>query len=80
MSNYAEIYSEHGLKKMIEDNMQKIIESKKEHQEVCEGTKYNPLCADGWKTEIEKDIKRYENNIIKLEEALKIQQQVKAIK
>jgi hypothetical protein len=72
MSKYEDIYSEYGLRKMIEDTKETIKEKKKEYQEVCEGKRYNPLCADGWKREISNGIKEYENHILELEESLKI--------
>lgn len=69
---YAKIYSEYGLRKMLSQNNEEIIKKEKEYQEVCVGRKYNPLCTDGWKKEIQNDINYLKNNNKILEEALKI--------
>lgn len=76
MNEWAKIYSEYGLKSMIDETKKKIKESEKEYQEVCEGKRYNPLCADGWKKQIKSDIEDYEKHIAELEEALKIKQEM----
>jgi uncharacterized short protein YbdD (DUF466 family) len=56
MNEYAQIYSEYGLKEMIQDNKNKIVEKQKKFQEICEKNRYNPLCADRWKKVIQEDI------------------------
>ena len=72
MGKYENINTEYGIRKMIEDTKAKIVESQKEYKEVCEGNRYNPLCAEGWKKQIQSDIKYDENHILDLEESLNI--------
>jgi hypothetical protein len=72
MKNYADIYSEYGLKTMINNAKDKIEQLKKDYQEVCEGKRYNPLCKDEWERIIQENIKYYENDIKELEKALLI--------
>ncbi len=69
MNEYAKHYSIYGLESMIVDAKQEIIDKEKEYNEV--EIRYNPLCADGWRKEISKDIERLKNDIIEFEEALK---------
>ena len=73
MNEYAQIYSEYGLKEMIQDNKNKILEKQKKFQEICEGNRYDFLCANRRKKVIQEDIKCYENDIKELESALEIQ-------
>lgn len=68
----SEIFSEVGLEEMIEEKKQKIKESEKEYQDVCEGKKYNPLCKEEWKKQIQQDISEYKNDILNYEAALEI--------
>lgn len=68
MKRYAEIYSEKGLRNLIENYKQKIADKEKEFNEVKE--RYNPLCADGWRREINIQIKGYKNTLKELEKAL----------
>jgi hypothetical protein len=70
MNKYAEYYSEYGLNQMIEDAKKKIEEKQKEYQEVCEGKRYNPACADWWKNDINEDIEYLKGQIEMCNEAL----------
>lgn len=54
MKNYSEIYSEQGLRAMIQDNERKIKEKEKEYEEA--EVRYNPLMAVGNRKEIKSDI------------------------
>lgn len=68
--NLVDIYSEYGLKDLLVETKKRIEEKQIEYLQVEE--KYNPLCADEWRKEISKDIIQYFNDVIEIEEALKI--------
>lgn len=65
---YAELYSEHGLRTMIQDNEKKIQEKENEYNEV--EIRYNPLMADGNRREIQREIDSLKTQNIELTEAL----------
>lgn len=65
---YYELYSEHGLRTMIQNNEKKIQEKEKEYQEV--EIRYNPLMADGTRREIQKEIDSLKLQNVELTEAL----------
>lgn len=73
MNEYASIYNEYGLKEMIKHNKNMIKEKQKEFQKICEEKKNNHLYADGLEEVIQEDITFYKNEILELEEAVRIQ-------
>jgi RNA polymerase-binding transcription factor DksA len=73
MSEYADIYSEYGLKSMIEDNLKKIEEKKNDIVEVKAGRKWHSLWKDENVKILEEDIQMLENEIKEFKKALQIQ-------
>jgi peptidoglycan hydrolase CwlO-like protein len=73
MNKYAEIYSEYGLKKMIQENLKEIQQKINDIYEVQAGRKWNPLCKDENIKILQEDIQRLGKDIKDFEEALLIQ-------
>ena len=74
MYEYAEIYSEQGLREFIKETEKEIKEKQKEYQAIYEGKRYNPLCRDSWLMVIQKDIDDLKKNLKEYKKALKVNQ------
>ncbi|MDD2495288.1 MAG: hypothetical protein PHE29_08855 [Tissierellia bacterium] len=76
MSRLEDIYSEFGLREMINDNKKDIVKLKSDYIAVEQGLLWNPLCKEGNMKEIQKMISEKESLIIELEEALKVKTRI----
>lgn len=72
MSKWEDIYSEFGLREMIDENNKEIEELKVKYIAVEKGLLYNPLCKEENMGEIQKMISEKESLIVELQSALKV--------